>query len=102
MPEPDDRELTTLLDRLSLEEKVGLLTGRDFWTTWPSETIGLRAMLVSDGPSGVRGAVWDERDPSRGHDRAFADWRAVAGTTSRAGSTCWSARPWRTCRCVPG
>lgn len=52
------------LEKLTLEEKVRLLTGRDFWTTWPLEKIGLRRMLVSDGPSGVRGEVWDERSPS--------------------------------------
>lgn len=56
--------LEHLLDQLSLEEKVQLLTGRDFWTTQPIEKIGLRRMLVSDGPSGVRGEHWDERDPS--------------------------------------
>ena len=43
--------LTELVATLSLEEKVQLLTGRDFWTTWPIEKIGLRRMLVSDGPS---------------------------------------------------
>ena len=32
--------------------------------TGPIERIGLRRMLVSDGPSGVRGEVWDERSPS--------------------------------------
>ena len=52
------------LAALTLEEKVQLLTGRDFWTTWPIEKIGLRRILVSDGPSGVRGETWDERDPS--------------------------------------
>jgi beta-glucosidase len=56
--------LSTLLESLTLEEKVQLLTGRDFWTTWPIDKIGLRRMLVSDGPSGVRGEVWDERSPS--------------------------------------
>ncbi|WP_374204626.1 glycoside hydrolase family 3 protein [Rathayibacter sp. VKM Ac-2929] len=62
---PDaDALLTELIGRLDLEEKVQLLTGRDFWTTWPIERIGLRRMLVSDGPSGVRGEVWDERSPS--------------------------------------
>ena len=57
-------DLVALLGRLTLEDKVRLLTGRDFWTTWPLEAIGLRRMLLSDGPSGVRGEVWDERDPS--------------------------------------
>jgi beta-glucosidase len=52
------------LAALTLEQKVQLLTGRDFWNTWPIEQIGLRTMLVSDGPSGVRGERWDERDPS--------------------------------------
>ena len=60
---PDPR-LTALLDQLTLEEKVLLLTGQDFWTTAPIEKIGLRRILVSDGPSGVRGEVWDERSPS--------------------------------------
>ncbi len=67
MPNDDsapDNRLSDALGALSLEEKVQLLTGRDFWTTWPLETIGLRRILVSDGPSGVRGEVWDERDPS--------------------------------------
>ena len=59
-----DHRLKALLAKLMLEDKVQLLTGRDFWTTWPMEKIGLRRMLVSDGPSGVRGEVWDEREPS--------------------------------------
>ena len=60
----EESRLAALLERLTLEEKVSLLTGRDFWNTWPLEKIGLRRMLVSDGPSGVRGELWDERDPS--------------------------------------
>src|SRR3954454_6252878 len=53
-----------LLGRLTLEEKVRVLTGQDFWSTHALPGIGLRSMVLSDGPSGVRGAVWDERDPS--------------------------------------
>jgi beta-glucosidase len=64
--------LEKLLGTLTLEEKVQLLTGRDFWTTWPIEKIGLRRMLVSDGPSGVRGEVWDERSPSLNFPSATA------------------------------
>jgi beta-glucosidase len=50
--------------KLTLDEKVRLLTGEDFWTTYALPSIGLRKMVVSDGPSGVRGELWDERSPS--------------------------------------
>jgi len=53
-----------LTAKLTLEEKVALLTGRDFWNTVPLPSIGLRNMLLSDGPAGVRGEFWDERDNS--------------------------------------
>ena len=53
-----------LLDSLDLDAKVRLLTGASFWTTHADETIGLRAMVFSDGPAGVRGPRWDERDPA--------------------------------------
>jgi len=52
------------LASLSLERKVRLLTGADFWSLHPEPAIGLRRLVVSDGPAGVRGERWDERDPS--------------------------------------
>jgi beta-glucosidase len=52
------------LAALTLEEKVELLTGQDMWRTVPIEKIGLRSIVFSDGPSGVRGEQWDEREPS--------------------------------------
>jgi beta-glucosidase len=61
---PAPADVTGLLDRLTLEEKVLILTGQDLWSTHPLPGIGLRSMVLSDGPSGVRGPVWDERDPS--------------------------------------
>lgn len=62
----DTAALRKLVAELSLDEKVRLLTGRDLWSTWPIERIGLRRILFSDGPSGVRGERWDERYPSLG------------------------------------
>lgn len=44
-----------LLAELSLEEKVGLMSGRDMWTNHPVERLGIAAMKVSDGPNGARG-----------------------------------------------
>ena len=53
-----------LLAALELEDKVRLLTGADNWRTSPLPAIGLRAMVMSDGPAGVRGQTMDERNPS--------------------------------------
>jgi beta-glucosidase len=61
---PTPADFDNLLGQLTLEDKVRILTGQDFWSTHPLPGIGLRSMVLSDGPSGVRGAVWDERDPS--------------------------------------
>ncbi|WP_158866726.1 beta-glucosidase [Leifsonia sp. AG29] len=49
---------------LSLEQKVRLLTGASFWTLHDEPAIGLETIVVSDGPAGVRGQLWDERDSS--------------------------------------
>lgn len=60
-----DREPSAdLVGRLTLEEKVSVLTGGSAWGTAALPSIGLREMILSDGPSGVRGVLWDERDPS--------------------------------------
>ncbi|HEY1517071.1 MAG TPA: glycoside hydrolase family 3 C-terminal domain-containing protein [Solirubrobacteraceae bacterium] len=60
----DESELVARVASLSLEQKVRLLTGADFWSLHPEPAVGLRRLVVSDGPAGVRGERWDERDPS--------------------------------------
>ena len=52
------------LAALSLEQKARLLTGADFWALYDEPAIGLRRIVTSDGPAGVRGELWDEREPS--------------------------------------
>jgi beta-glucosidase len=52
------------VERLSLEQKVRLLTGADFWALHDEPAIGLRRLVTSDGPAGVRRERWDEREPS--------------------------------------
>jgi beta-glucosidase len=56
--------LRAMVATLTLEQKVELVAGADFWTTVPMPSIGLRAIVLSDGPAGVRGPIWDERSPS--------------------------------------
>src|ERR1044072_914557 len=52
------------LAALSLEQKVRLLTGADFWSLYAEPSIALRRIVTSDGPAGVRGELGDERDPA--------------------------------------
>jgi beta-glucosidase len=59
-----EEELTRRVGRLSLEQKVRLLTGEDFWALHAEPEAGLRRVVLSDGPAGVRGGSWDERDTS--------------------------------------
>src|SRR4051794_38660700 len=59
-----DAELRERLGALDLESKVRLLTGADFWALQAEPAIGLRRVVTSDGPVGVRGERWDERDAS--------------------------------------
>ncbi|MFF0113273.1 beta-glucosidase [Streptomyces prasinus] len=60
----DDGTLDRLIGGLSLEQKVRLLTGATNWRTAGEPGIGLREMVTSDGPAGVRGEAWDERRTS--------------------------------------
>lgn len=63
MTDPAER-LAQLVDRLTLEQKVRLLTGQDWWSLPAEPAIGLRSLVVSDGPAGVRGRTWSELAPS--------------------------------------
>src|SRR5947209_20489070 len=55
---------SSLIARLSLEQKVVLLTGADSWTVHAASELGLRPMVMSDGPAGVRGTRMDPANPS--------------------------------------
>ena len=59
-----DARLRGIVDKLSLEQRVELLTGADVWSTNAIPEIGLGRIVMSDGPSGVRGEDFDERHDS--------------------------------------
>lgn len=50
----NDKELRDLVAQMTLEEKAGLLSGEDFWHTKTVERLGVPAIMVSDGPHGLR------------------------------------------------
>ncbi|MEH7840244.1 glycoside hydrolase family 3 C-terminal domain-containing protein [Rhizobium laguerreae] len=48
--------IDSILDKMTLEEQVSLLSGADFWTTVPVERLDVPKIKVTDGPNGARGA----------------------------------------------
>lgn len=59
-----DEELDALVAAMGQAAKVRLLTGASGWRTHAEPAAGLRALVTSDGPVGVRGESWDERETS--------------------------------------
>jgi len=53
-----------LIAELTLEEKVSLLAGEDWWQVNAIERLGIPTLKVSDGPAGVRGAHISGGPPS--------------------------------------
>ena len=47
-------DIQKVLSEMTLEEKCSLLSGADFWHTKAVERLGIPAMMMSDGPHGLR------------------------------------------------
>lgn len=63
----NSEELRDVIGQLTLEEKAGLCSGADFWRTKAVARLGIPAMMVSDGPHGLRKQS-DEADHLGIHD----------------------------------
>ncbi len=47
-------DIKKLISQMTLEEKCSLLSGADFWHTKSIDRLGIPAVMVSDGPHGLR------------------------------------------------
>lgn len=59
-----DAVVEAALGRLGLDAKTRLLAGQDMWSLPALPEIGLKSLVMSDGPIGVRGVRWTAADPS--------------------------------------
>ncbi len=59
-----DEEIDRLLGKLTPHARAALLGGATTWRTRAEPAVGLRELVMSDGPAGVRGEAWDERNTS--------------------------------------
>ena len=51
------RSIERLVAQMTLEEKAGMCSGGDFWHLKGVERLGIPAVMVSDGPHGLRKPV---------------------------------------------
>ena len=49
-----EQRVEELLKKLTLSEKVSLLSGQDIWNTVPVNRLGIPSITMTDGPHGVR------------------------------------------------
>ena len=47
-------DIKFLISQMTLEEKAGLLSGSDFWHTKAVKRLGIPAVMLCDGPHGLR------------------------------------------------
>lgn len=73
-------KIKELLSKLTLEEKAGLCSGKDFWRTKPVDRLGIPSVMVSDGPSGLRTQV--ENGVNENDSRASVSFPSGCATSS--------------------
>lgn len=49
-----ERDIRSIISQMTLEEKAGMCSGKDFWHLKGVERLGIPEVMVSDGPHGLR------------------------------------------------
>lgn len=57
-------DIDALLGQMTLDEKILLLAGRNFWETHEIPRLGIPSLKVTDGPSGARGETFIDGTPA--------------------------------------
>lgn len=49
-----NRDIKKIVSEMTLEEKAGMCSGKDFWHLKGVERLGIPEVMVADGPHGLR------------------------------------------------
>jgi beta-glucosidase len=77
-------EAAALVAQMTLEEKAGLCSGKDFWHLKPVARLGLPSVMVTDGPHGLR-----KQDAEADHAGLNASVPATCFPTASALASSW-------------
>lgn len=73
------KNIQKIIDEMTLDEKVSLLSGEDFWHTKAVERLGIPSVMMCDGPNGLR-----KQDSNADHLGINQSIKAVCFPTSSA------------------
>jgi len=68
-------DIKSILEKMTLEQKIRICTGRNNWQTLPIEELGIPALVMSDGTNGVRfqkDELKDKEPVKNLHDEIFS------------------------------
>lgn len=57
-----EKRVDELLQQMTLQEKIALLSGKDAWSTVPIHRLGIPSITMTDGPHGVRSVDSEDRE----------------------------------------
>ena len=55
-----------IIEQMTLEDRIALCSGADFWTTKAFEKYGIPSIRVADGPHGLRKPIGEQNEPGIG------------------------------------
>mgnify|MGYP006291084465 CR=1 FL=1 len=79
-------KIQELIAEMTLEEKVSLCSGQDFWHTREMKRLGIPAVMITDGPHGLRKETRDHSQPGLAESvpsTCFPTASALAATWNR-------------------
>ncbi|MCF4100233.1 glycoside hydrolase family 3 C-terminal domain-containing protein [Gillisia sp. M10.2A] len=74
-----DTEIDSLISKMTLEEKVGMLHGNTMFATAGVERLGIPELTMADGPLGVREEISKDSWAPAGWDNDFATYYPAGG-----------------------
>ena len=75
-------DIDVIVNRLTLEEKIALVSGTDFMYTNPIKRLGIRSLCMADGPHGLRKQTGKQDNGISQSELATAFPTAVAAASS--------------------